>query len=912
MKRICAGVLCLLLVLLTAASCAAPSAESVSQTEAQPQTQTPVPVPPSATEAPVQTAFPLPVVDGSGTVEPQWRYIDDPYSLDRITDDSWTLPGYEDSIWLTGSGSFGAYKGCLDEIEDSETPDVCLRQYLPDGKNVPVYYFRMSFTPEILRAGLYKSTVSYDDAVIIYLNGQPVFYGNTPEEGYAPEAPYGCAHTHGSLPEETFYLDASALLPGENVLAVELHQYDENSSDIYFRMDPLVPCVEEVAETRDFSVCLGVGENEDQMLVTWQGRGEQGHVELAEALAPNGGFPDHARVFEAERVYGENVGMGTFRAVLTELKAGQSYFYRVVDAAPSDTFSFSVPETGDFSFFVNGDPQIDDAEDPAPMQTYDRLLDQAAGDREAAFILSLGDQSDTADRDELFLRYLSAQRVKKTPVAALVGNHEDGSDLFSRYFYLPNMDADTVDSSGDMSGDYWFFRGNTLFLCINSNNSDIQAHETALKKAKEACVARFGAPKWIVAAFHHSIFSVGEHADSESTLTRRSAYTPIFRSLGVDVVFMGHDHSYVRTYPMAGDTPIFDDSRELTDPEGIVYFTLSSSTGTKFYEASADTPLYAAAVSGEKEPSITRVDVTDTTFTVTTFMQSGDALKVLDDLKIVKREGGGSGQASGDPLSSRSFGLFSWNAEVCGEAEADDLASVIRESGVSSIYQTFSEDGLAQGTAEEFVQRMTAEQVQVYALLGKAEWARESDGQTLVQEIQKIVDYNNAHQKAKIKGIMVDVEPHTLPEWVAGMDSQSTLLQSYVSGLKAAYDYCAQNGLELIACVSKDLDEAYAGSLEEIVAEGCDRLAVMNYDRQNEYGQMSAEVRLAKKYGKPVICIYELQKVGAHNLQDINTYANLGLDALWESAEQLQGQFAYDGLEFAYHYYAPLKEMLGK
>ena len=73
---------------------------------------------------------------------------------------------------------------------------------------------------------------------------------------------------------------------------------------------------------------------------------------------------------------------------------------------------------------------------------------------------------------------------------------------------------------------------------------------------------------------------------------------------------------------------------------------------------------------------------------------------------------------------------------------------------------------------------------------------------------------------------------------------------------------------------------------------------------------MAMEVGFAREYGKEILCIYELQKPGKHELEEINTYANEGLKALWKSRERLEKQFGYDKLGFAYHYYKPLKEML--
>ena len=75
---------------------------------------------------------------------------------------------------------------------------------------------------------------------------------------------------------------------------------------------------------------------------------------------------------------------------------------------------------------------------------------------------------------------------------------------------------------------------------------------------------------------------------------------------------------------------------------------------------------------------------------------------------------------------------------------------------------------------------------------------------------------------------------------------------------------------------------------------------------------METEVELPEKYGKKVICIYELQEPGKHDLEDINTYYLEGLDELEESRTDLEERFGYEGLSFALHYYEPLKELLDK
>lgn len=113
------------------------------------------------------------------------------------------------------------------------------------------------------------------------------------------------------------------------------------------------------------------------------------------------------------------------------------------------------------------------------------------------------------------------------------------------------------------------------------------------------------------------------------------AYTAALRnrslSLGVGVVFSGHDHVYTRSFPMDGLKPLNDGD------DGIVYFCLGSPTGTKYYDLYEEEMDYAAVADGSRGPSVTRVDVTKNTMTVTTFIRKTDgSLTVLDSYEITK------------------------------------------------------------------------------------------------------------------------------------------------------------------------------------------------------------------------------------------------------------------------------------
>lgn len=257
------------------------------------------------------------------------------------------------------------------------------------------------------------------------------------------------------------------------------------------------------------------------------------------------------------------------------------------------------------------------------------------------------------------------------------------------------------------------------------------------------------------------------------------------------------------------------------------------------------------------------------------------------------------------------FGMFSWDMSAISKAEQENINQCIKQADITQIYQQFPNDVLESGAAKSFIQQMKKINTQVYALLGEPKWAYENDAETFIREIHHIVKYNT-NNKNRITGIMTDIEPYLLDEWNDKGKVRDDLMENYLECINSAYLNAKENDLEFIVCVPTFYDVVCENVLEDLIASSCDGVAVMNYNRRDEYGQIEAEVKLAREHNKKVICIYELQKAGKHELEDINTYAGEGLKALWDSAKGLREKFNYKKLSFAYHYYEPLKEMLSE
>jgi len=75
------------------------------------------------------------------------------------------------------------------------------------------------------------------------------------------------------------------------------------------------------------------------------------------------------------------------------------------------------------------------------------------------------------------------------------------------------------------------------------------------------------------------------------------------------------------------------------------------------------------------------------------------------------------------------FGMFSWSAGAMAEEEAEAFLACAEQAGVSEVYQHFPKESLLpEGQAQAFVKKLRKKQIDVYALVGEADWAYDAEG----------------------------------------------------------------------------------------------------------------------------------------------------------------------------------------
>lgn len=146
-----------------------------------------------------------------------WRYWT---GLD--VDPAWVSSGFDDSAWPSGPAPLG--------YGDTQTTVI---PYGDDPENKwTTSWFRLGFEVtdaddmDTLTVGVMR-----DDGAVVYINGIEVLRDNMPE-GQILSTTTASAATTSETGFYSYTLDAFPLVEGHNTIAVEVHQFTVNSSDL--------------------------------------------------------------------------------------------------------------------------------------------------------------------------------------------------------------------------------------------------------------------------------------------------------------------------------------------------------------------------------------------------------------------------------------------------------------------------------------------------------------------------------------------------------------------------------------------------------------------------------------------------------------------------------------------------------
>lgn len=362
---------------------------------------------------------------------------------------------------------------------------------------------------------------------------------------------------------------------------------------------------------------------------------------------------------EADRSVNNRANFASHKVTAKGLKPGTKYAYLAGSGNKNEwgsigSFTTDSEKNQDFHFMVIADPQAADEEG------FDELRDtlergaEKIGDPK--FIVVTGDFSDSGECEQYWQWCLkkSSSVLSKVPIVPLAGNHESNEDCGANnnFFYHFNTPKDPgIDFPKDTSDGtvYSFEYGNALFMVINTqyigridekgNVENVDEQFTKQINWMKNQIAKTD-KRWKFVLLHKSPYSAATNAHYESDRVRyfRKFLVPIIDELGVDMVFQGHDHMYMRSYQMFNNKVqkvIKDEQGNVINPKGIVY--LMTGTGAvKFYQKYKDYDDYFAAIDTQPNKKLfTDVSVTDGKLSFKSYTAAmGVELKEFDSYSI--------------------------------------------------------------------------------------------------------------------------------------------------------------------------------------------------------------------------------------------------------------------------------------
>ena len=169
-----------------------------------------------------------------------WYYYDQG-SLDGT---GWSDASYNTYSWKQGNAPLGYYTSDASNERGYKTT----LDYGTDANNKrPTYYFRTMVTLSKAPSAtdVFKLNYTVDDGMVVYVNGQEAARYLMPN-GEVTYTTYSSTYANSNPDSGTLTLDASLFKRGSNVIAIEVHNCDNKSSDIYLDAELVMTSTEEV------------------------------------------------------------------------------------------------------------------------------------------------------------------------------------------------------------------------------------------------------------------------------------------------------------------------------------------------------------------------------------------------------------------------------------------------------------------------------------------------------------------------------------------------------------------------------------------------------------------------------------------------------------------------------------------
>lgn len=490
------------------------------------------------------------LVDGQTLVLPTgsvWKYNDTGLDLGS----SWKDQGFSDNSWSSGAAELG--------YGDGDEQTVVSYGSNSNNKHITTYFRKVFYVSNPAQFQEIIGSVCRDDGAVVYVNGTEVFRTNV--LGGTISYQTVASSTVAFTSEDDFHSFAFSpglLVNGNNLIAVEIHQDEANSSDISFNLSLSGSQNSQVIQiTREAYLNSGTS---NSMIVRWQ-TDIPCDSKVRYGTNPNN-LSSSASVFPYSTEH---------TVQISGLQPQTKYYYSIGTSvnelvpANNDQYFKTSPIEGTrnpYRFWAIGDAGMSDGNQRAVRDGYliyneNQHVDgwMMLGDN--AYGNGINDGNQSCYQTALFSQ-MYADLISKTVCWPALGNHDYNNHIpFSpspAYFDIFNLPTNG-EAGGLASGTekyYSYNYGNIHFIVIDSYDEDRSS--TAPMATWLVSDLQQTTSEWIIAYWHHPPYTKGSH-DSDNPMfidgeceDMRENILPILEQYGVDLVLNGHSHSYERSF----------------------------------------------------------------------------------------------------------------------------------------------------------------------------------------------------------------------------------------------------------------------------------------------------------------------------------------------------------------------------
>lgn len=445
------------------------------------------------------------------TQETKWKYMD--IGEEPGVGNVWTTEKYDANTWKVRQGIF--------------------EKQLSKDKLSSTAFFRYEFNIEdISKYKHIEGNIKYKDAVIVYLNGSIIYTGNIPSGGYYSNQDMGASNTLDSIAEGTFYVtDLNHLKEGKNILAVEVHRKDKDSTNMYFYLPYLriseTNKQENIPNTK--GMMLIQGKEGDELEVNWftdyYGSFKVEYMEGTKEKIRKSTFSKYANSVIMGSKKSEYEGMYINTATLTRLKAGSNYVYRVIPIGGKEGsifYEFNTAEKKETTFLYPGVIQYSYLNNMS-VDLFQGLLQRGIYLCGGADYLILGKDKNVYDD------YNIKNRIEKGEIKFRVPMElKEIPVIFTEY----DKEA-KLDNKEEASNYYWTY-SDMIFIRLDTKNKDYKENKEFMGQ-----VIKGKNRKWVIIMMNTSTFGEDGEVIKE--------YKKLFQEFDVDIV-LDKGNMYSRYY----------------------------------------------------------------------------------------------------------------------------------------------------------------------------------------------------------------------------------------------------------------------------------------------------------------------------------------------------------------------------